>query len=275
MSRLPKAINWWPNYFYHFTDVNHAVNIIDKGWIYGRAEAEQAHLTKTDAASHNVLNVTSEAVKRCGRLYMRPLTPTQFYNEGYKPEAVRHKDYKDANCPVPVFFLFDAVKTLEYPGVYFVEKGAAGRDIETWRSGPEAYATLNFAKIFHHGNEGYTPDISKYRRTEVLREGGIPLAGLLRRIICRSPAEAQTLLNLMQKRCPREYDTYKHLIISPTVDIRSRMFNMHGIYVRAVKSTPERAMIEFNESRLRYDYNTSRKGPVPIQMKSIIYWKDA
>ena len=155
-----------------------------------------------------------------------------------------------------------------------MEKGAAGYDTGTWKSGPEAYATLNFAKIFHHGSEGYTSDIGKYRRTEVLREGGIPLTGLLRRIVCRSPAEAQTLLSLIRKRCPQQYDIYKHLIISPTVDIRSRIFNMHGIYVRAIKATTEKAVVEFNESRLRYDYNTGRKGPVPIQMKAAIFWKD-
>ena len=107
---------------------------------------------KTDAASRNVLEVTGDDIKHCARLYMRPLTPTQFYNEGYKPDAVRHKDYKGADCPVTVFFLFDAAKTLSYPGVCFLEKGGAGRQIKSRCSGEEQFAALNFQKIYHQNN---------------------------------------------------------------------------------------------------------------------------
>lgn len=270
--KLPEEIAWWPNYLYHFTDINHAVSIIDTGWIYGRTTVKQKHLTKTDAASQNVLSVTSEAVKQCGRLYMRPLTPTQFYSEGYKPKAVRHKDYKDANCPVPVFFLFDAVKTMEYPGVFFVERGAAGYKTEAWKTGVDAFSALKFDFIFHCGPTD-NPEIFKQRRTEVLREGGIPLAGLLRRIVCRTPAEMQTLLALIRNRCPQKYDTYKSIITYASADVVSTLFMLHGIYVKAVSATKEQVLIEFNEPRLRYDAQPDRKKAVEIPWQATIYWK--
>lgn len=272
-KKLPKSISWWPNYLYHFTDINHAVSIIEKGWIYGRATAKQEHLTKTDAASQNVLDVTSETVKQCGRLYMRPLTPTQYYSEGYKPKTVRHEKYKDANCPVPVFFLFDAAKTLEYPDVFFVEKGAAGYKTELWKSGVDAFATLKFDSIFHN-EPTRNSEILKQRRTEVLREGGIPIAGLLRRIVCRTSAEKQTLLTLIQSCCPQQYDSYKSIIICAPADTASNMFMHHGFYVKTINATKEKVLIQFNEPRLRYDSREDRKKAVEIPCYATIYWKN-
>lgn len=277
-NRLPKEISWWPRYLYHYTDVNHAVSIIDNEWIYDRVSAKAKRLTKTDAASQNVLNVTGDQVKHCGRLYMRPLTPTQFYSEGYKPKAVRHESYKDADCPVPVFFLLDAVKTLMCPGIFFVERGAAGLATERWKTGEDEFAKLNFEKIFHHGWEGYTPSIGQYRRTEVLREGGIPLYGLLRRIVCRSVAEARTLLYLMRKQCPLRYQEYSRLVMVASASENMYLFNRSGIYVKAARGKENQVLLEFNEAKLRYDcYERSgeiREGGVPVAMMAVISWKD-
>lgn len=272
-AKMPKELKWWPNYLYHYTDVNHAVSIIEKGWIYGRSVAERNHLIKTDAASQNVLSVTSSEVKQCGRLYMRPLTPTQFYSEGYKPRTVRHEEYKDANCPVPVFFLFDAVKTLEYRGIYFVERGAAGYQTAKWKSGADSFSKLNFEYIFHNGPTRIG-EIFKQRRTEVLREGGIPLSGLLRRIVCRSPAEMQTILYLLKSQRPQLYNQYKQLITLATPDTIYSMFFQHGIHVKTIRATGEGVFIEFNEPRLRYDFLKDRKGSVTIPWRAIIYWED-
>ena len=272
-AKLPKEVRWWPNYLYHHTDIDHVVSIIEKGWIYGRSAAEEKHLIKADAASQNVLSVTSSEVKQCGRLYMRPLTPTQFYCEGYKPRVVRHEDYKDANCPVPIFFLFDAVKTLEYPGVYFVERGAAGYRTERWKSGADSFSKLKFDYIFHNGPT-QIGEIFKQRRSEVLREGGIPLSGLLRRIVCRTPAEMQTVLWLIKTHSPQLYDQYKQLITLATPDTIYSMFFQHGIHVKTIRATSEGVFIEFNEPRLRYDFLKSRKGPVAIPWRAVIYWED-
>lgn len=274
-SRMEKPIKWWPHYLYHITDVNHAVSIIASEWIYDRATVKEKKLTKTDAASQNVLNVTSDAVKHCGRLYMRPQTPAQFHMEGYKPRAVRHDRYKEANCPVPVFFLLDPVKTLNYPDVFFVECGAAGRNPKPWKSGADEYAKMNLEKIFHDGPTGFDTSILKYRRTEVLREGGIPLRDLLIRIVCRSQAEADTLRSLMRRQCPSRYDEYSRLIMTALPDVGRHLFFNHGIYLKTVNAKEDQAILEFNEAKLRYDYSgKTRKGGVLISITAILSWKN-
>lgn len=54
----------------------------------------------------------------------RLLTPTQYHNEGYKPEEIRDNTI-NANCPVPVFLCLSANATLSLDGTLFAEKGLA------------------------------------------------------------------------------------------------------------------------------------------------------
>ena len=177
-KRLPREINWWPSYLYHYTDVHNAVGILEKEWLYDRKTAEAQHLAKTDAASRNVLEVTGDDIKHCARLYMRPLTPTQYYSEGYKPEAARHKDYKETDCPVAIFFLFDAVRTLSYPGVCFLEKGGAHR-----RAGhPGARHQAQLQQAAAHGGLGLN----------VADAGALPHTEGIQRGIHRSPLSLHT-----------------------------------------------------------------------------------
>lgn len=110
---LPKSRNWWPKYFYHFTDIQNALGIIDKGWIFGRQTAIENELMQNDNASNSVISLSSNGIKEYARLYFRPKTPTQFHNEGYKPKSVRKLDI-NASCPVPVFFLFRCRKDFMY-----------------------------------------------------------------------------------------------------------------------------------------------------------------
>jgi len=274
-GKLNKEINWWPCYFYHYTDVNHAVSIIEMEWIYDRVSAKKRHLIKTDAASQNVLKVTGDKTKHCGRLYMRPLTPTQFYSEGYKPKKARYEGYKDATCPVPVFFLFDAVKTLKYPGVFFAEGGAAAFKADHLKAGPDEFAKLSFDKIFHHGGLGYTAEIGQYRRTEVLREGGIPLHGLLKRIVCRSAAEAQTLQFLIRKRCPECAKEYIPMIMVAPPSQGLYMFTRNGLYIRSVCAEENRVRVDLNEAGLRYVSPTEEgKRNIFVEMTATITWKN-
>lgn len=89
--KLNRSINWWPLYLYHFTDVHNAVSIIDKEYIFGRKLAYDENLMVSDNASASVIEITDETVLRYARLYMRPKTPTQFHNEGHKPESIRER----------------------------------------------------------------------------------------------------------------------------------------------------------------------------------------
>ena len=163
---------------------------------------------QNDNASNEVIQVTNNDNMCYGRLYFRPLTPTQFNNEGYKPIQVRNSEI-NASCPVPIFFCFNADATLNYPGTEFAERGLAGHR-HNIKSGLKEFEKLNFSKIYHVGSYSKQDyDIKEYRLSEVIHENGFPIAQLLSCIICRSTAEREMLLFLLGQYSMRLYNTYK------------------------------------------------------------------
>ncbi|MCK9444105.1 MAG: DUF4433 domain-containing protein [Tissierellaceae bacterium] len=263
-AKLNKSINWWPLYLYHFTDVHNAISIIDKEYIFGRKLASDENLMTSDNASSNVIEITDEMVLRYARLYMRPKTPTQFHNEGYKPEAIRDQGI-NANCPVPVFFFLDAEKVLSLDGVQFVEKGLAGHHIDNslLLSGEEQFSKLNFEKIFHNGSFPPGSDIKQFRHTEVIRQDGIPISNLIRGIACRSIAEKQTLLYMLKKTSNEKYNKYKNIIsYKPEIDI----FYNNGIFIRKVGFIDGTLYLELNDSNNRYNRFSNNRIDVDIQI---------
>lgn len=60
---LPKERQWWPDYFYHFTDVHNAVSIIESGWIYSRTQAQAKDIMVNDNASRVVIDMTGDEKK--------------------------------------------------------------------------------------------------------------------------------------------------------------------------------------------------------------------
>lgn len=193
---LRKDLSWWPNFLYHFTDVHNASSILYNGWIYSREEAEKQKIMVNDNASRAVLDATNAESKSYGRLYFRPLTPTQYHNEGYKPVEVRKSDI-NASCPVPIFFCLNASAVLEYEGTKFAEKGIAGYRSNI-KNGVEEFQKLQFRKIYHEGPMGMEHNITEYRHSELIREGGFPVEPFLQCILCRTQAERETLMFLLK-----------------------------------------------------------------------------
>ena len=267
-SQLHSSISWWPVCFYHFTDIHNALGILDKGWIYGRNDAVKNSLMQSDNASKSVIDVTNEFVKDYGRLYFRPLTPTQFHNEGYKPEHVRQSAI-NASCPVPVFFCLDAETVLNTEGVGFVECGLAGKSHHALQQGEEAYANLNFAKIYHNGWFEKGGDITQYRHSEVVRAGGIPTQGAIKRIFCRTPAEKQTLLYLLKNQLPHKAaQASRYIVYSPSL----AMFYDNGICVKTVSGSEQGLYIEFNEAAKRYGRGSVRGDGKDLSVSITLYW---
>ena len=71
-------------YAYHYTDATNAKNILTEGFLYSRQQVVARNLMRNDNASSGVISHTVDSSKDYVRFYFRPLTPTQFYNEGYK-----------------------------------------------------------------------------------------------------------------------------------------------------------------------------------------------
>lgn len=101
----------------------------------------------------------------------------------------------NASCPVPIFFCLNASAVLEYEGTKFAERGIAGHRSDI-KNGVEEFQKLQFRKIYHEGPMGMEHDITEYRHSEVIREGGFPVEPFLQCILCRTQAERETLMFL-------------------------------------------------------------------------------
>ena len=102
-SEKRSPVSWWPKFAFHYTDVTNAVSILSSGFLYSRADATHLRVMENDNASRQVIDMTDSAVVSKVRFYFRPLTPTQYYNEGYKHPALRYDGDENANVPVPIF----------------------------------------------------------------------------------------------------------------------------------------------------------------------------
>ena len=203
-------VPWWPRFAYHYTDVTNAVGILEKGILYSRAKAESMNLMHNDNASRQVIDMTQTEARSCARFYFRPLTPTQYYNEGFKHSQLRYDQDENANTPVPVFFLFDLETLLSLPGVQFSEQKQSGYG-SPLQYGEDAFSALNFDYIYSKGPENFTAAKS-YRHAEILHQNSLNIDLCLKQVLCRNDIERTTLLNLLKKESPRSFHKYKDII---------------------------------------------------------------
>ena len=40
------AVNWWPRFAYHYTDITNAVSILSSGFIFSRLDAQKSGVMK-------------------------------------------------------------------------------------------------------------------------------------------------------------------------------------------------------------------------------------
>ena len=204
--------NWWPKFAYHYTDIENAILILDKHTIFSRTDALEEGLMKNDNANVKVISNTGDAVNYA-RFYFRPLTPTQYRNEGFKHPDLSYQQKYHANVPVPIFFVFDLCKMLESTeGIVFSEMGQAGYGSP--RSNTiEEFSKFNFNMIYS-ANEMSNVELEKrYRHAEILVPRQYDIDFCLKYIVCRSECEKRTLLYLLREHSTSAYIKYKDRII--------------------------------------------------------------
>ena len=204
--------SWWPKFAYHYTDIENALLILDRHTIFSRTKAIEKGLMRNDNANTNVINNTGDAVDYA-RFYFRPLTPTQYRNEGFKHPDLSYHQENNANVPVPIFFLFDLCKMLESTeGIVFSEMGQAGYGSPR-SSSVEEFSKFNFSMIYSDGPM-LNPGLEKrYRHAEILVPTQYDIDSCLKYIVCRSECEKMTLLNLLREYSSDGYLKYKDRII--------------------------------------------------------------
>lgn len=236
------SINWWPRFAFHYTDVTNAVSILDSGYLYSRADASQLKVMRNDNASRQVIDMTNSGVVSKVRFYFRPLTPTQYYNEGYKHPALRYDRDENANVPVPIFLLFDLEKLLSLPGVQFSGTSQAGYGSEV-HSGIEAFSQLNFDYIYDNTYKNF--DVTKsYRHAEITHTNSMPIDSCISNILCRNSLERTTLLNLLRKENYKAFLKYKDIIKVPKRDT----FENNGFFITDCSYHDNTISISFSDT---------------------------
>jgi len=238
---LPYNCEWWKNYVYHFSDVNNIAKILETGNIYSRKMALQLNLMKNNNASIPVIDSTENDIKDYVRFYFRPLTPTQFHNEGIRAKEEIHTSHL-AHCPVPIFLLFDIVKMLDREDSQFTYEGLASNNVDIYNT-PNEFENAPFKYIYHSGS--YNPEteyfIKKNRQAELIIPQQCDLNDLVL-IVCRTNAEKETLVDLLpENKVAKYYD--KIGIIKP--EAFQNMFINNYLIIESVELGLETVNVKF------------------------------
>ncbi len=247
------SVSWWPRYAFHYTDVTNALGILKEGIIYSRFDAIQKQLMSNDNASKQVIDMTYSGVTSSVRFYYRPLTPTQFHNEGYKHSMLRYCGDSNANVPVPIFFLFDLKSILCMKETMFSEQSLAGGG-EILYQGEDAFSKLNFAQIYKNGPMENIEAEKKYRQAEIVFPGCFPIDNAIKNIVCRNDIERATLLNLLRKESPKEFYKYKDLVV-----VCNECFENNGLFVTQCNYYGDKVGIVFSKTAKKEKYTLKYK----------------
>ncbi len=266
---------WWPKFAYHYTDVTNAVSILSTGTLYSRHDATALKIMSNDNASRQVIDVTNQDITSMVRLYFRPLTPTQYYNEGYKHQALRYYRDERANVPVPIFFLFDLNKLLSLPGVKFSEKSQAGHG-SLLHSGVDEFAKLNFDFIYDNSYERIN-ETKDYRHAEIVCPASLPVEPYIRKILCRNSQDRSTLLNLLIESSPNAFQKYQNII----KEYRNDVFENNGIFISKCLYYKDKICIEFSDTyesqryidRMMQKNNVTELSPIRVGI-SVTWYKN-
>jgi hypothetical protein len=185
----------WPRSLFRVDDVRSAAKILDGGLIYSRTRAIELGMLKHDSAARSVIENSAPWIKDFARLYFRPKTPTEFKSEGFRPKSAIQMG---AHRPMPIVLAFDSLPILMASGVQFTN-GNASKGTVKHGSTAQFLRAIPFQKVYHEGSfkSADRDEIVFHRCAEVLVPGQLELTSL-RHILCRSQAELETLIDLIE-----------------------------------------------------------------------------
>lgn len=255
------SVSWWPKFAFHYTDVKNAVNILLAGRLYSRTNAEMLGIMKNDNASRQVIDMTMTEAAANVRFYFRPLTPTQYHNEGYKHPDLRYDQDEHANIPVPVFFVFDLDAVLNTPGVQFSETAQSGHGSPLCQT-PEEFSRFNFDKIYSNGYDENWQDNFKFRHAEILCPNQFDIDPSLYAIVCRNDVDRLTLLNLLKNQSLSQYNRYKSKIKKLS---HGNMFENNGLFITACQYHDNTLSISFSNTsgKTKHSRSMMKKNDIP------------
>lgn len=253
---------WWSKYIFHFSHVTNVAAILNDGVLKSRNQVlEIGNEELNDNASNDVIEGTEGEYKDYVRFYFRPLTPTQFHNEGIRAdEEITHLG---AHCPVPVFLLFDT-ELLDEPDVYFSYESLASHYSVPLYQGLESLKKAPFNYIYHNQStqdlNGNT--IRKHRHAEVVVKDQCNLR-YLKKIVCRTKAEADTLKYMLDISAYEKYSNKIYVIGDSAFDTQNYDTVFHGNYLKLTS-------VSLNKKKLNLTFNKTDR----YNRKVEIFWYD-
>ena len=236
---LGSARRWWPDYLFHFTDIQNAVSIIREGALLSRNEAQARGMMNTDNASPEIIGNTADEWKGYVRLYFRPRTPTQYRNEGFRPPPDRQLN---AHCPMPIYFIFDSKAVLSHIDVRFTEGSLATDPAPDILSGAAGLEQMPFDRVYHDVAFPMSErsNLIFHRHAEVVVPSQLDLSAL-RYVACRSQAEYETFFYLLPQ------NARMHWRNKIRIDSRKSVFFKRWTYVESAELSRSRITLRFNE----------------------------
>ncbi len=225
----------WVKYLFHHTDIHNAVEILKSGKFLCRSLLDETGSMPIDNASRAIILGTEPAVKDYVRLYFRPRNPTQYRNEGIRPVG---RQWVESHCPVPVFFLFDSKEILTRDDCQFSEGNLAAVGVQGLRSTAEELAAFDFRKIYHDSPH-HDKTINFHKNAEVVVLNELDLSAL-KFIVCRSPAEKESLLNLLPT------DIFNRWSSKIVIDTKVNFFFRKWTFLQMVELTSKYAAFNFS-----------------------------
>lgn len=268
-AQLNIPVHWWTRYAFHYTNIDNAMSILASRQLLSRDDAKMRNVMRNDNASEQVIGATGSDIISKARFYFRPLTPTQYHNEGYKHPALRYNKGECANMPVPIFLVFDLEKLLTLPGVEFSEKSLAGHGDRLF-SGAEAFEKLNFERIYSNGPMQEPKADTKYRQAEILHPSPLNINSCLKYILCRNMLERTTLLNMLKRSGWQTFAQYQDLVKCP----KREVFLQNGLYLQSCAIHENMVEIAFSytgeaakfTAAMMHKYNVAQLSPIPARI---------
>ncbi|MCU0499802.1 MAG: DUF4433 domain-containing protein [Anaerolineae bacterium] len=248
---------FWCDYFFHFTGIKNVVKILTEEVLFCREYIEKNEREFQDTASHDVLSWTPPQWKKYVRLYFRPKTPMLYQVEGLRPSS---KIQYNAECPVPVFLLFDASEVISWRDTQFSNGNLAKQTPSLKVSSTiEDFCKLPFDDIYH--NDPYSREqkdhYNFHRQAEIIFPQQMDLS-TLKIIWCRSESEYDTLRNLLPDSV---WDKWRNQV---TFSNPESVFFKQWLHIQRVNLSHDTIYIKFNPATPKQQTNEKLKLKIQV-----------
>ena len=242
----------WSHHLFHHASLGNAVSILECGSIYSRNRLAELDIVHQESAALDVIERTEPWVQDHVRFYFRPRTPTQYRMEGIRPRGQR---WRNAHCPVPIFFVFDIDDILTREGTMFSEGSLAGFDPVFGSSARELEA-LPFEEVYHDGyyDTDAFPRRTYHKNAEVIVPDEVDVEHACG-IYCRSDAEKHTLLDSLPPSVRTSWEP--HVYHDPSLNL----YFDHWTFV-------EEAYDILGYTALRFNPETRTPGPFDLSIQA-------